>query len=156
MPRTVLIGQMPNRPEDEGTTFPYRPNSSGDRLARLTGVPYDSLFQAFDMVNIYPRADQDGVWHGPSMRIEAMNMMPLLNDRRVIMCGPGVALALGVEPTRFTDPWGMFHDIRFVTGATCELAMIPHPSGLNRLYNNEEIRARAADCLQYCWETRDD
>jgi hypothetical protein len=57
---------------------------------------------------------------------------------RVILVGRAVVRAFGLdleEPFVWTDEGGV------------EVAMIPHPSGLNRQYNDEAVRERASEFL---------
>lgn len=127
--KPVIIGQQPNSCEDEGTTLPIRPGSSGQFLTELAGGSLDG----FDLINVSPFHDPDGfspLYH----RCSAKNMAPLLKGRKVIFLGPAVANAFEIRRSEYN--WCSWYEMEF------QWAVIPHPSGLNRLYNDPEIRER--------------
>ena len=130
--RPVLVGLDTggNGPE------PLSPdNMSGRRLADLAGLTRDEFIERFDRVNLLP-GDVD-------TQAAVANLMPILRGRRVVTLGREVSMALGV---RGDLSWGV--------GAGFIGAHLPHPSGLNRWWNdrsNVEVAGRfMRDLLRPC------
>ncbi len=149
--KIVFVGQQPNSYEDEGVALPIRPGSSGQRLVTMMGVTPDAFESAFIRINVSPYHDPEGFspeYHHTS----ASNLLPLLEGRRVILLGPAVAKAFKLERSAYE--WCKFFD-HPSENVSCLMAVIPHPSGLNRLYNDPEIQQRVSQLLDYAWRTRD-
>lgn len=138
MSRPLLVGQAPSRDTDGGLPFSGR---SGRRLAALAGFPHADLGARFELANVLDR------WPGKAARGDrfparearaAAARLPLAG-RRVVFVGAGVAAAFGARPPA---PLAWFDH----AGARC--ALLPHPSGVNRWWNDPAHAAAAAAFLR--------
>lgn len=151
--RVVLIGQAPGGVGDPRIVLGGR---VGRRMAALAGCTLERFLEATQRWNL--------IEHFPG-RLAGGDAFPILEARRgarmilwrlhgrvVVMVGIGVARCFGVrgEPATwrlrqigFPDP--LAADPRFVVEAT--VAVLPHPSGRDRWYNDPGNRERAARLL---------
>ena len=130
MEKLVILGM--NRPQQDGqealSLLPV--NGTGDRLWRLaahrTGIPPEEWLDITERHNLV-----EGPWSLERAKLEARSRyQTYLQDRTVVMLG--------------LDVWGCMRPRDVVERLTnsCEWlrsrdwAEIPHPSGLNRWYNN--------------------
>lgn len=129
--RVLLVGQAPARGADDLPAFSGR---SGDRLRRLLGgLPEEDFKARFDAFNVLPR------WPGKAGKgdrfpldvAKAIASRCRLRAGRVLLFG-GAAAAFGVG-SRF----------RWVSTDAGLVAGLPHPSGVNRWWNEEANRAEA-------------
>lgn len=140
MSRTFLIGQAPSRTSD-----PSRPLSglSGARLAELAGVErLDDVFEVRNVLRRFPgRSGGSDSFPLAEARSAGEFIRAEIRGRRAILLGRKVALALGF-PGLVPLVW--FEDSDFVRGEDAtEVAYLPHPSGLNRFWN-DPTRTEAA------------
>lgn len=120
--RPVLIGINPNQTAGDEPLSPNNP--SGRRLADLCGMDPDTFRDAFDRVNLhYHTLLPVARWDVSAAR----NLAPILRGRRVIALGRRVGDVLETPDSWMT--WSLWNG-GFV-GAT-----LPHPSGLNRWWND--------------------
>ena len=145
---TVFIGQQPNSYEDEGLALPCRPGSSGQRLAQMMGVLPEAFETNFIRMNVSPHYEPDG-FTPEYYRADVLNFLPLLEGKRVVLLGPPVALAFGFERQSYEWAAWFDHPTEHV-----KFAVSPHPSGLNRLYNNPEMMGMVSSFLDHVWQTR--
>lgn len=148
--KTIIIGQQPAKHEDEGVTLPFGPNTSGARLASMTGVTYRAFRQGFDLINLSQFHDPDG-FSPEYHRNSFLNLVPLLQGRQVIMLGPAVAKACMISRNEI-PAWGEYFDhprAEFIM----LVSVIPHPSGLNRLYNDPAITEVVSQCLSFSFQS---
>jgi uracil-DNA glycosylase len=144
----VFIGQQPGSYEDEGTVLPVRPGSTGQRLAQMMGITPEAFAENFIRMNVSAHYEPDG-FEAAYHRIEMDNILPLLEGRRVVLLGPQVAEAFAIPRDQYS--WAEWFDH---PTAHILMAVIPHPSGLNRLYNNPEIHNMISTFLDGCWAMR--
>lgn len=147
--KSVFVGQQPNSHADEGTALPVRPGTSGSRLMSMMGLDYTTFKNTFLRVNVSAIYDPDGFspsYHQP----HAQNLLPLLEGRHVVLLGPAVAEAFKWKRSEYE--YCRFYDHPH---AHLLWAVIPHPSGLNRLYNDPEVVRQVTELLQYLWRIRD-
>lgn len=135
--RATIVGEAPGR---RGNRTPLD-GPAGDRLARLAGMAdRGELLQRFDAVNLLGR------WPGSSGKGAAW---PRERSRRAarrrplrgvcVLLGLRVAGAYGLEALGFYE-W-------LDTGRALAVA-IPHPSGVNHLYNDPAHRLLAGQALR--------
>lgn len=114
----LLIGEAPT----QTGTYPFDADTySGRRLARLAGRPRSP----FEADNLFPYT-LTGPWSAPKAREAADSVRADRPGRNLILAGRKVADAFGVPHQILT--W-YEKDGRLV-------AVLPHPSGLNRWYND--------------------
>lgn len=73
-------------------------------------------------------------------------LVPDLHGRHVVLLGARLAEVAGLGLARPISRWGSWLT-RDWCGAGA-VAVIPHPSGLNRLYNEASTREAASECLR--------
>jgi uracil-DNA glycosylase len=140
--KTLLVGEAPAR-----TTVGARPFSgrTGARLAELAGV--ERLRDSFEVVNLLDR------WPGPTgakgsefpmevARARAAAMVPrlVLRRRRVVLVGRRVAGAFRLARLPYLS-WERIDGL-------AEVAVLPHPSGVNQWYNDPGNVERARRFLR--------
>lgn len=137
MRRLVLVGQAPSR-TSSAIAFG---GDSGARLARLLGMSLSDLLRVVDTTNLLPG------WPGRSSSGKG-DAFPMAAARRAaaelaaredpsrafLLAGMSVARAFGVARLGFLR-WGLLGGRR--------VAVIPHPSGVSRWWNDGANRARA-------------
>lgn len=139
--RTLLVGQAPSR-DGHGVATPFS-GASGRRLASLMGVPHAELATRFRLANLldrwpgargagdaFPLAEARAGWR----RIADAGLPP-----RTVLIGFAVARACG---------YGDAAPLTWLPGPDGGLvAVVPHPSGLSRWWNDPAGRAAAAAFL---------
>jgi uracil-DNA glycosylase len=165
--RPILVGEMPSRTGDRYWRFPLS-GKVGVRLATWAGLEqlapapgqtfygrrYWALRQVFDVVNVRERHDPAG---GPLDAARHAALLERLRDRpAVVLLGRAVERALElplyrrpgeqlVEAPLF-EVVNWFEPLRSVPSAP--VVVIPHPSPLNRLYNEPGLCLRAGRTLR--------
>lgn len=153
--KVVLLGQAPSRDTDGGEPFSGR---SGRRIAELMGIEHHELGKRFALANVFDR------WPGPSgrgkgdafpvkrARTLACAMRQGLRGRRVVAFGSQVARIL-IHDDRGEEwilPFGDCDWPQLMNDEKPELllALVPHPSGVNRWWNERDNVARAQRFLR--------
>src|SRR5712691_1480211 len=134
--RTILIGQAPAR--RAGPPLAGRIGARLASLAELSPAEYLAAFERRNVLERWPGKDGKGDRFPPALaRSAAARMTPSLRRRRVIFLGRATARAFGFGEDLFA--WKNFCGF--------EAAAFPHPSGVNRWWNDPPNVARAADFL---------
>lgn len=125
--RVVIVGER-------STSLGAIPLSgdAGRRFARLGGVELGEFLQ-LRRVNLWFHDEE------PRGRGRADAMASRLDGKTAILLGRKVATAFGVGDL----PPLSFVPVRYGSGEGFWLALVPHPSGRNRWYNDSERRSRA-------------
>jgi hypothetical protein len=136
----LLVGEMPGKNTRSALPlFPYPKNSSGGRLLAMSGIPPHLYFARMMRVNLFEH--HVDIWNEEQANLNAIEIMKQQpKGRRVVLCGRRVGSAFG-----FTQFFQMGHDEE----ADAFYVAIPHPSGLNREYNDPIKRASARIALQW-------
>ena len=145
--KPLIIGQAPARGNDDKLPFA---GASGARLASLAGVGEsgDDLPEHFELRNLiskYPGKTGSGkgdAFDLAAAKLQAGVIMEEIygSDRRwVLLMGKSVARAFGMGNREYLKPyaWSMHLFVIF-----------PHPSGVNRWWNNPYNVEQAAGVLQ--------
>lgn len=133
--KPLLIGEAPSKNEPWPRPLEGR---VGQRLARFAGISFEEYLERFDRVNLLD-VRQDTKEKGfefdrYTATINANNIMASLsNERVVVLLGKRVADAVGA-----VGPYFWLH--RLERGIT--LYVVPHPSGVNRLFNDPVVCQR--------------
>ena len=148
--RPLLIGQAPGpRTRPDCPLFPFPTTSAGGRLKTIMGITRREYLSKFDRINLLPyfpgQHKRDDKFPMPVAKLAAAAIRPLLAGRTVILVGRNVADAFDHE--------GMFHawsvwQARRRCPVTRDLghgvvAVVPHPSGRCRWYNEQGNREEA-------------
>lgn len=135
--KPLIIGEAPSKRGDSALPCGGR---IGRRLASYFGIGYEEYLECFDRTNLlgaYPGADGKGAKfeaHEAKVAADALD----LRGRTVLILGQRAARAVGLRAEYCT--WQAHR------GALC--AVIPHPSGINRWYNDVGNEASLALFLQ--------
>lgn len=137
MDKVLLVGEAnPYGADPAFALYPAPVGCSGYRLAvNILGLSRAEYLARFDRVNVLdgPR------WSAPRARQAARIILATREPKRVVLLGQKVADAFEVRAPRFS----------VVRQAGVRYAIIPHPSGLCRVWNEAHAvpRARAAVAL---------
>lgn len=129
---------MPSHPLQRGAFD----GPSGRNLARILGIPIEELLRRVHPVNVFDEIlGQDG--NGARLRSEARHrgdeLRRMLSEegRVAVICGTTVARWMRLEDRWFE--WKQSGGLRY--------AVIPHPSGLNRVNNDPVVRQAIRDLV---------
>lgn len=130
--RILMIGQAPNQHGD-----PLKPCTGRfmDFLCGVAGISRTRYLRAFERMNLLP------AWPGKSGKGDAFPIEEArqkaaeidMTGRVVVVCGQRAATAFGIKAAfleRVEQQGAVFY-------------ILPHPSGLNRWWNDLENRRRA-------------
>ena len=112
--RAMIIGSRLNQNKESNEPLWPLDKGSGQRLFEISGMSLINYLDTFERVNA--------------------ETSPLVRDADVIVCGKDAWKMLGLP--RSTDFWETHWD------GDSNYALIPHPSGRNRLYNDPRARER--------------
>ena len=127
-PRIILVGeQNPYGGDDAYALYPSPDGCSGHRLCCLIlGMTRKAYLESFERMNLV-----QGPWSPAAARARADELA--VQSARFILCGAKLSKA-------FQAPFVPFE---ISEGGT--MLVLPHPSGLNRMWNQETIaKSRAA------------
>ena len=138
--KPVLVGQAPGPNTDpELPLYPVPARSAGGRLQRMLGLSRAEYLRLFERTNLLYRyvgttLNGDRVCRKEA-RVAAGALQPLLQSRVVVLVGRKVADAFDFHEEFFV--WRRVGN-RSLHTENGWWGCIPHPSGRNRLYNDEE------------------
>jgi hypothetical protein len=150
--RPLLIGQAPGPNTDpDFPLFPVPAGSTGGRLQALMDITRGRYLKDFDRVNVlrhFPGKYEDGdKFPLTKARVAADAMRTFLAGRVVIFVGRQTATAFGLDPEWAWHTWRDIHVKRRCAvqhnHTLARAAVVPHPSGRSRWYNEEGNRAQA-------------
>lgn len=125
--KTILIGQAPSRTSDPGEPLSGR---SGERIAALCGLDLPTFLDTFERYNVLPYwPGKDGKgdrYTAAEIRHRAELIHSFIAGRKVVILGVINARVLSVT-------WPMFS---FRPHCGAQFAWSPHPSGINRWWND--------------------
>lgn len=149
MGRVVLVGlDNPHSTDPRYALFPHPPGCSGYNLWRMLSNVDDSItrhvyLRAFERMNLFPDGPDQRLTdrrHQAASRL--LTNIAAGGDASVFLFGKIVRDAVMEWKTEPFDvrtiQWGL---------STLEVTALPHPSGLNRDYNDPSVRERAARAI---------
>lgn len=148
--KTLLIGEAPprSRMRDTPTSLPFS-GAAGRRLSDLIGQDITQAFETRNLIHTWPGASHHGslfpLSRARSGAIELFRSMPHISETRMILAGGRVAKAMKMSHLPQLEwklrrvkfkaaPEGTFWVWRDVW-----VARIPHPSGVNREWNDPKV-----------------
>jgi len=141
--KVVLIGQAPGKDGNPSVPLVGRPTRF---LSKISGVKEEDILSATERMNVldfFPGKNGKGDrFPMPEAREAAKAKALTLEGKRVVMLGMNVRKAFGVKTKLFE--WGTVK----VNGSVFHAGVIPHPSGINTLWNEEWVRRRARRFLR--------
>lgn len=144
-PRGLIIGECPGpRTDPRMPLFPNPENSTGARLLGYSNMSERDYMGLLMRTNLCPTTWYDDI---AELRVEHLKRAIVRFDSslRVLLLGAKVEAAWGIR-SRYK-----FGEARvFVDDVPISLAWIPHPSGLNRIYNDEESQRLAGRYVRWC------
>lgn len=135
-PRPLLVGESnPYSSDPDDALLPYPSQSAGARLCRdILGMTREAYLAAFDRCNLV----RGQKWSVPVARAEARRISVERRGGVCVLLGAKVAAAFGVP----TSPFAVYDD----PGASAtRLVVLPHPSGLCRVWDEDGAMQRARD-----------
>lgn len=129
MAKPLIVGELnPYGGDPYFALYPSPRNCSGERLCRLVLAMQDyDYLETFDRVNLCA-----GTWSAKIAKGMARDIVA--SRERIILLGKKVATAFGIKAAQ---PFSV-HD---------NVLILPHPSGLCRLWNDPGAFRRARDCV---------
>lgn len=133
-PRPWLIGELnPYGADPEYALYPLPEYASGGRLARILRMSRGQYLRAFERRNLCT-----GKWSAPDARKTATAVLTCAQGAPLVLLGAKVSKAFGFDEFL---PW-MWHAPSPCDGVG-PVVVLPHPSGLNRLWNQPDAEQRA-------------
>jgi hypothetical protein len=130
----LLVGESPGRyNHPDAPLFPVS-RSSGAKLLELSGLPMAQFLRSFRRRNLFREAPDK--WTASDARMAWQELPHTEAPEHWVLLGRRVAAAGGFRDTAVV--------YKAVDGVWC----IPHPSGLNRAYNDAGVRAQVAELLR--------
>lgn len=139
--RPVLLGMNNPHSDDPGDVLsPSFPGSAGCRLYQMVRE-VDSTVSEAEYLERLDRRNliAEGCWSRNRARAASQAMLDSLVSRRVVLLGTALPSALGM---RYLGQWYEWRDDGHMTWCVA-----PHPSGLNRVYNDVEYRHKTGRLL---------
>lgn len=148
--KIVIVGQQPQSNDPEDPLSCDHPMWSGYRLMQMSGLSPEGYRETFHRINLNYLPDRKFSVSTPQKNRAAMIWTTLHPDDILVILGTGVMKAFKglvgeLEPLQ-PHLTKRIKDGRYVAGHS--VVLIPHPSGLNRWYNNPENTRRAAEALR--------
>lgn len=139
--RPLLLGEANPYSDDPAMAlYPFPEGSAGYRLPDILGMRRVDYLRQFDRRNLICGAE----WNLKAAR-EAYPGIVRGRDV-VVLLGAKVCKAAGVA----FEPFSVL--LKLDTDRLCARVVLPHPSGLCRLWNDEEARPRARAVVRYARE----
>lgn len=129
-PLVTVVGEAPGRRGE--ATAPLR-GRSGETICRLAGVASLAAFRVVNLLGFFPGSAGKGA-HAPRAAFRAawMALEPSLSGA-VLLLGKRVGAAAAARPVY----------LEWERRGRYRLAIVPHPSGINRWWNDESNRTEA-------------
>ncbi len=147
--RVIVIGESPG-PKGEARLplFPYPARSAGYRLSQMTGLVRAGYLEHFRRLNLVP-SHRGAAWPVATARDAADNLAGggMLGGCHVLLLGAKVWRAFGGAAKDFSYcRW--YKRYGRCWSPSYYIAVIPHPSGRNLLYNKSSVRQHVESFLR--------
>lgn len=142
--RPLLVGEVNPRSSDPRLAlYPWPAGGAGARLAAHLGLSPREYLEKFDRANLWGEPlPADTRATGAGGREAARELLRRRRPRALVLLGRRVATAFGFEDAK------MF-SLRVMQwkGASIWVAVVPHPSGRCREWNDPRARARLRELV---------
>jgi uracil-DNA glycosylase len=135
--KLLVFGEAPGRDSISHSPSLALTGASGRALCGYAGWGWLDYLKGTERVNLF--MDPQPVWMRDEARESAVNLLWTIRGRRALLLGGKVAQAFGVAGS----PHYTWMD--FAGGS---IALMPHPSGRNRMWNEQGEKLTAHDFLQ--------
>lgn len=141
--KTILLGEAPAK-EMDGFDRPAFTSMSGRRLSKLIGCEVTEVFETMNLLDFWPGdAGKGSLFPREEACRAALKVWKELEHRdpkpRVILAGRRVATAMAVPKAVPYLTWIKINQVN--------LAVLPHPSGINQWWNDLTSMRKAQDFL---------
>jgi len=146
----IIVGQQPlgNLPDEPLSA--QDPKWSGARLARMAGLTPEEYESHFMRVNVNYTGDETFKVNDITKRKAVEIWRTFREGDRVILLGTSVAKCFtGLIPPEL--PTSLEPVVKSSTLTKAQVAVIPHPSGINRMLNDPSVVAEIGEFLQKCY-----
>lgn len=131
----MLVGETnPYGADPEYALSPWPRRASGNRLREILGLLDLDYIAKYERVNLCT-----GKWSMPAARAKAAQIVIEGNPRYLVLLGAKVCKAFCVPYEPFT---------MCPSGLGYPLVVLPHPSGLNRIWNDLDAIERAREAIR--------
>jgi hypothetical protein len=149
--RPLLVGM--NQPvEDAEPLDPRVPRSSGANLLSYLQIFREAGEADFRRVFARTNVLEGPIWSPLAAKANARQTLETMAVHPCsVLLGAGVVKALGMMQTGVGE-WRVMH---MPPHGTLTYTGIPHPSGLNRIYNQGEVRRSVGRVLKELWDAHE-
>jgi len=135
--KILFVGQAPSQETDGMPPFTGK---CGRRLADLMSMSQKEMLTKHDFVNVldrWPGSSRKGDQFPIKEAIQAANVLrPTLSGRWVILLGSNVAKAFKIKSFRYFNSFELPVDPTPGSPMIPWVCVVPHPSGVNRWFND--------------------
>lgn len=139
--KLIFVGQAPSRETDGKPPFTGK---CGRFLAELMGLTQEEMLRTHEFMNVldhWPGASFKGdKFPVPEARIAAKKKLEQLRGRTVVLLGHNVARAFDCKSFRYFEWYEIRNPENFSEVVVPLMTIVPHPSGVNRYYNDPTKR----------------
>jgi len=158
----LLLGEAPSKSGDRYWMFPLSgavaetlcrvaeipPQPGGTRYGQWTWALYDH-FECENLIERWPgRQGRGSAFPIEVARPLAVALLSRIEGRVVVVLGSRLASLFTLATKSWHEKAVVVDDHGVVHHARCEIAAIPHPSGLNRVLNDPAERERSGAVLR--------
>ena len=148
--RILFVGQAPSAETDGKPPFVGR---CGKFLAELMDTTQEQMLLDHDFINVFDRWPGKGYggdkFPMPEAKQLAKAKLDQLRDRQmVVLLGSNVARAFNASQFRYLEFYEMRNPDNFSDCVAKAMSVVPHPSGVNRYYNNPRNRLVVGEFLR--------
>lgn len=149
--RIQFVGQAPSQETDGQPPFTGK---CGVFLANLLGLTQKEMLEQHDFINVLDHWPGRGVGGDKFPLIQAKtaarDKLEMLREKPVvILLGNNVARAFGATQFRYFTYYEIRNPVNPSDIIVKRMAVVPHPSGVNRLWNIPGNRETASKFLRY-------
>lgn len=132
--RPIIVGQAPSRTSDPGSPMSGRPMSFMCRTFGVTERKMKASFRFVNLVKKFPGKNGKGDAFPLNVASNAAGRLMERTRGELLLAGKLVAAAFGINGCEY---------FRWYTMGSKRVAVFPHPSGINRWWNERRNKKMA-------------